>query len=143
MVAQCADNQGLKITPMLNEIVELHKQCFPNKPWSESDFMELKKSGCEIVSSKNGFIVWRTVADEAEIITIGVAPDARRNGIAETMIILMEQELKKQNVVNVFLEVSEVNYPAIKLYEKMGFVVAGKRPKYYDGTDAIIMSKGI
>jgi len=128
---------------MLNEIVDLHKQCFPDKPWSENDFMELKKSGCEIVSSKNGFIVWRTVADEAEIITIGVTPDARRNGIAETMIILMEQELKKQNVVNIFLEVSEVNYPAIKLYEKMGFVVAGKRPKYYDGVDAIIMKKAL
>ena len=128
---------------MLNEIVALHKQCFPDKPWSESDFMELKKSGCEIVASKNGFIVWRTIADEAEIITIGVAPEMRRSGIAESMILLMEQELKKQNVVNIFLEVSEVNCPAKKLYEKLGFNVVGKRPKYYDGTDAIIMSKGI
>jgi len=128
---------------MLNEIVALHGQCFPDHPWSENDFMELKKSGCEIVASKNGFIVWRTVADQAEIITIGVAPDARRSGIAESMILLMEQELKKQSVVNVFLEVSEVNYPAKKLYEKLGFLVVGKRPKYYDGTDAIIMSKEI
>ena len=143
MVAQCADNQGLKITPMLNEIVALHKQCFPDKPWSESDFMELKKSGCEIVASKNGFIVWRTTADEAEIITIGVTPNMRRSGIAESMILLMEQELKKQSVINIFLEVSEVNYPAKKLYEKLGFKAVGKRPKYYDGTDAIIMSKGI
>ena len=128
---------------MLDKIVTLHKQCFPDKPWSESDFMELKKSGCEIVASKNGFIVWRTTADEAEIITIGVAPEMRRSGIAESMILLMEQELKKQNVVNIFLEVSEVNCPAKKLYEKLGFKAVGKRPKYYDGTDAIIMSKGI
>ena len=127
--------------PMLNEIVALHKLCFPDHPWSESDFADLKKSGCEIVSSQNGFIVWRAVGDEAEIITIGVAPDARRNGIAETMLILMEQELKKQRVVNVFLEVSKVNYPAIKLYEKMGFSVTGNRPKYYNGVDAIIMKK--
>ena len=126
---------------MLNEIVALHKLCFPDHPWSESDFTDLKKSGCEIVASKNGFIVWRVTGDEAEIITIGVAPDARRNGIAETMLILMEQELKKQRVVNVFLEVSKVNYPAIKLYEKMGFSVAGNRPKYYNGVDAIIMKK--
>ena len=103
---------------MLNKLADLHKQCFPNKPWSESDFMELKNSGCEIVASENGFIVWRVTTDEAEIITIGVAPEMRRNGIAETMIILMEQELKKQNVINVFLEVSEVNSAAIKLYEK-------------------------
>ena len=128
---------------MLNKLADLHKQCFPNKPWSESDFMELKNSGCEIVASENGFIVWRVTTDEAEIITIGVAPEMRRNGIAETMIILMEQELKKQNVVNVFLEVSEVNSAAIKLYEKMGFSAAGKRPKYYDGVDAIIMKKAL
>lgn len=128
---------------MLNKIVALHKQCFPDKPWSESDFMDLKKSGCEIVASDNGFIVWRVVADQAEIITIGVAPDARRSGIAESMILLMEQELKKQSIVNIFLEVSEVNYPAKKLYEKLGFTVVGKRPKYYDGIDAIIMSKAL
>ena len=105
--------------------------------------MDLKKSGCEIVASDNGFIVWRTVADEAEIISIGVAPDARRSGIAGTLILLMEQELKKSSVVNVFLEVSEVNYPAKKLYEKYGFKPTGKRPKYYDGVDAIIMTKSL
>lgn len=105
--------------------------------------MDLKKSGCEIVASDNGFIVWRTVADEAEIISIGVAPDARRNGIAGALILLMEQELKKQSVHNVFLEVSEVNVPAKKLYEKYGFRPAGIRPKYYDGTDAIIMKKDL
>ena len=126
---------------MLNKLAELHKKCFPDKPWSASDFADLKKSGCEIVASDNGFIVWRTVADEAEIISIGVAPDARRNGIAGAMILLMEQELKKQSIVNVFLEVSEVNTPAKKLYEKYGFIPTGKRPKYYNGIDAIIMSK--
>ena len=126
---------------MLNKLANLHKQCFPDRPWSASDFADLKKSGCEILASDNGFIVWRTVADEAEIITIGVAPNARRNGIAGAMILLMEQELKKQSIVNVFLEVSEVNTPAKNLYKKYGFKPTGKRPKYYDGVDAIIMSK--
>ena len=106
---------------MLNKLAELHKLCFPDRPWSASDFADLKKSGCEIVASDNGFIVWRAVADEAEIISIGVAPDARRNGIAGALILIMEQELKKQSVHNVFLEVSEVNIPAKKLYEKYGF----------------------
>ena len=128
---------------MLNRLVELHKQCFPDRPWSASDFADLKKSGCEIIASENGFIVWRVAAGEAEIISIGVAPEKRRQGIAEAMILLMEQELKKSSAVNVFLEVSEVNYPAKNLYEKCGFKSVGKRPKYYDGTDAIIMKKTI
>ena len=126
---------------MLNKLAELHAQCFPDRPWSASDFADLKRSGCEIIASDNGFIVWRTVANEAEIITIGVVPKSRRNGIAGALILLMEQELKKSRVVNVFLEVSEVNLPAKKLYEKYGFKPAGKRPKYYNGTDAIIMKK--
>ena len=128
---------------MLNKLAELHKLCFPDHPWSASDFADLKKSGCEIVASDNGFIVWRAVADEAEIISIGVAPDARRNGIAGALILIMEQELKKQSVHNVFLEVSEVNIPAKKLYEKYGFKPTGTRPKYYNGIDAIIMRKDI
>ena len=128
---------------MLDKLAELHKQCFPDKPWSASDFADLKKSGCEIIASNNGFIVWRAVADQAEIISIGVAPNARRQGIAETMILLMEQELKKSSVVNVFLEVNEVNVPAKNLYKKMGFLPTGTRPKYYDGIDAVIMQKDI
>ena len=128
---------------MLNKLANLHAKCFPDKPWSAYDFADLKKSGCEIIASENGFIVWRVVADEAEIISIGVAPEKRRSGIAGALILLMEQELKKSRVVNVFLEVSEVNYPAKKLYEKYGFKPAGKRPKYYDGTDAIIMRKDL
>ena len=127
---------------MLDKIAELHKLCFPHKPWSADDFGELKKSGCEIVASQNGFIVWRTVLDESEIITIGVHPDARGTGIAIAMIGLMENEIKKNGASKIFLEVSHTNTPAIKLYEKCGFVQIGKRKNYYsDGTDAILMQK--
>lgn len=129
---------------MLDKIAELHKLCFPHKPWSADDFGELKKSGCEIVASQNGFIVWRTVLDESEIITIGVHPDARGTGIAIAMIGLMENEIKKNGASKIFLEVSHTNTPAIKLYEKCGFVQIGKRKNYYsDGTDAILMQKDI
>lgn len=126
---------------MLDNLVELHKKCFPHKPWTANDFTELKKSGCEIISSQNGFIVWRSVVDEAELISIGVAPDARRCGIAAAMLGLMENELKKSGTKKIFLEVSATNIPAIKLYEQNGYKKMGIRPKYYDGTDAITMTK--
>ncbi len=128
---------------MLNELANLHQKCFPHKPWSADDFADLKKSGCEIIASQNGFIVWRAVADEAELITIGVAPDARRTGIGATMIGIMEGELKKSGVKSVFLEVAENNAPARKLYEQNGYVQIGVRPKYYDGIDAIMMKKDL
>lgn len=126
---------------MLSKIANIHKLCFPNKAWSETDFSDLKKSGCEIVASDNGFIVWRTVGDETEIITIGVAPSARGGGIAMALLGLMEIELNKNNVKKIFLEVSAENAPARALYEKMEYKQIGVRKKYYDGVDAVIMQK--
>lgn len=130
-------------TKMFNKIAELHKLCFPHKPWGANDFAELKKSGCEIVASENAFIVWRTVCDEAEIITVGVHPDARGTGIAIAMLGIMENEIKKTGAKKIFLEVSAENAPAINLYKKCGFIENGRRPKYYDSVDAILMVKEI
>ncbi|MBR6010194.1 MAG: ribosomal protein S18-alanine N-acetyltransferase [Alphaproteobacteria bacterium] len=128
---------------MFTELANLHQKCFPNKPWSADDFRDLKNSGCEIIMSENGFIVYRIVVDEAEIITIGVNPDFRRQGIAAAMIGIIEKTLKNQGVKKIFLEVASNNIPAQKLYENSGFVQVGLRPKYYDGVDAILMSKDI
>ncbi len=128
---------------MLNELEHLHALCFPHKPWSAADFADLKKSGCDIVASQNGFIVYRAITPEAELITIGVHPDARRGGIAATMIELMVRDLAARGVKRVFLEVAENNHPARALYEKHGFTVVGRRPKYYDGIDAILMARDL
>ena len=126
---------------MLNELENLHKACFPHKPWTAQDFADLKKSGCEIIASQNGFAVWRVVAGEAEIITIGVHPDGRKNGIASAMLTLIEDDVKKHEGTKIFLEVAENNTAARALYENSGYKQIGKRPKYYDGIDAILMEK--
>ena len=128
---------------MFNKLANLHKKCFPTKPWSADDFRDLKQSGCEIIMSENGFIVYRIVCDEAEIITIGVNPDFRRSGIASAMIGIIEKNLMYQHVKKIFLEVASNNIPAQKLYENCGFKTVGLRPKYYDGVDAILMAKEI
>lgn len=128
---------------MLDNLANLHKLCFPHKPWRADEFADLKKSGCEIIASQNGFIVYRATLDEAEIITIGVHPDARRTGIGIALIGVMVADLKKQGVKHIFLEVAADNAPARALYEQVGFVQVGVRPKYYDGIDAIMMRKDI
>lgn len=128
---------------MLSELENLHRACFPHKPWTANDFADLKKSGCEVIASQNGFIVWRIVADEAEIITIGVHPDARGTGIAESILTIMENSTNNTGVKKIFLEVAENNIPARRLYEKCGYAKIGTRPKYYEGVDAILMEKKI
>jgi len=121
---------------------EMHAECFPNKPWSAEDFADLQKSGAEIIMSDNGFIVWRMAGDDAEIITIGVRPAARRDGVADALIAMMEKDAATR-AKKIFLEVAANNEAAIKLYEKNGFVRVGARPKYYEGTDGVIMEKKI
>lgn len=128
---------------MLQQLADLHQQCFPYKPWSATEFADLKKSGCDIIASTNGFIVYRVVADEAEIITIGVAPDARRTGIAAAMLAIAEGDASKRGAKKMFLEVAADNAAARALYTTAGYTEIGTRPKYYDGIDAIMMRKDI
>ena len=128
---------------MLNNIANLHKLCFPIKPWTKDDFADLQKSGCEVIASQNGFIVYRQTLDEAEIVTIGVHPDARRTGVASAMLGIVEGILQKNGVKSIFLEVAENNRPARTLYENNGYQQIGIRPKYYDGIDAIMMKKDL
>ncbi len=126
---------------MFEEIAKLHRACFPAKPWTAAEFADLKKSGCDIIISQNGFIVWRQTLDEAEIITIGVAPAARRGGIAAAMLGLVENDVKKRAGKKIFLEVAETNAPARALYKSAGYAEIGRRRGYYDGVDAILMTK--
>lgn len=127
---------------MLNNLAKLHAECFPHKPWTATDFEDLKKSGCDIIASENGFIVWRTVCDECELISIGVAGSARRTGIASAMLAIMENDARKNGAKKIFLDVAENNTAARTLYENNGYTEIGRRSKYYsDGIAAILMEK--
>ena len=131
---------------MYNELEKLYADCFPDKihKWNANDFADLKKSGCDIICSQNSFVVWRRVTDEAEIISIGVAPIARRTGTAYALMQIVEQDVKQNGVKTIFLEVDETNIPAIELYKKCSFTHTGLRPHYYEnGHNAIIMKKEI
>jgi len=128
---------------MYEKLSILHAECFPDRPWSERDFAELAKSGCEIIASENSFIVWRAAADEAEIITLGVRPALRRTGTASALLALMEKEAAKSGAAKIFLEVAADNAAATALYEKNGYAKIGIRPKYYDGVDAVMMGKNL
>ena len=77
-----------------------------------------------------GFLVLRFVADELWIFNIGTDPRRRRQGIGDR---LMERATSTAKAMGVplWLEVRERNAAAVKLYEKHGLVVVGRRPKYY------------
>jgi [ribosomal protein S18]-alanine N-acetyltransferase len=92
-----------------------------------------------------GFIIAQIAADEAEVLTAGVAPEVQKNGIGQQLVSGIARAVARAEVKRLFLEVAADNNAAGALYTKCGFKVTGRRAGYYerkDGTraDAIIMS---
>jgi len=78
-----------------------------------------------------GFILVRHVHDEAEILTLAVAPSSRRQGVGYALLDAALRYLYHQRVLNLFLEVEEKNQAALSLYHRLGFEETGRRPGYY------------
>lgn len=126
----------------LGEAAAIHAASFPapwEQRWDRDALAELLASpgafglmaqpgdGEEAI----GFVLVRVAADEAEIITIGVAPQARRRGAGTALLSAAAAEARERGAVSLFLEVAEDNFPARRLYEELGFVAVGKRRAYY------------
>lgn len=79
--------------------------------------------------------------DDAQIMTIGVAKEYQKQGIASNLLKTMIENAKSIGARRMLLEVRVNNNPALKLYEKFGFTKMGLRKRYYmpEGIDAYTM----
>jgi len=124
----------------------LHALAFA-RPWDRVEFERLLCDrsvvadglflGAEDVPA--GFVLSRVVLDEAEILTVTIAPEARGQGYAGALLKQHFEGLARAGARTVHLEVEEGNVPALALYRRLGFQVTGQRPAYYrrpDGTAA-------
>ncbi len=81
----------------------------------------------------NGFILSRLAADEAEILSVAIAPAWRGRGLARPLLDLHLRRLAGLGARTVFLEVGERNVPAGRLYGRAGFHEVSRRRGYYEG----------
>lgn len=132
-------------------LAAMHAECFDN-PWGAAEFAKLMAMpGAEALIALDGaeplaFLLARQAADEAEILTIGTRPFARRRGLALRLMDELTAGLPEAR--RLFIEVARGNQAARALYERAGFRVAGERPGYYErqGTqreDALVMAKAL
>jgi ribosomal-protein-alanine N-acetyltransferase len=125
----------------------IHGACFPpGEAWDAAVMAaELGMPGVYgFVSETGGMILARAVADEAEILTLAVHPEARRQGLGATLVDAAARHALQAGVVRMYLEVSELNVAARALYARAGFVQIGLRRAYYpDGSDALVLSRGL
>jgi len=124
----------------LDRAAALHRQAFEplgERPWTRRDMAELLASPgvsgllLEVEGRENGFALWRTAADEAELLTIAVQADRRRHGIGRRLVDAVVEQARHGGAQSLYLEVGADNAPARSLYSQAGFVEVGRRPDYY------------
>jgi [ribosomal protein S18]-alanine N-acetyltransferase len=80
----------------------------------------------------SAFALARRAADEAEILSIGVVPEARGRGLGLATLDQLLLQARELAVCAMFLEVAADNAVAIRLYSGAGFAKAGVRKGYYE-----------
>ena len=132
-------------------LATIHRDLF-SPPWSSDDFAGLLKQSSTlglIASNRRepvGLLMGRVVADEAEILTLGVSRPWQRLGIAARLVETFVRRAAERGATQVFLEVAADNFAAQQLYLAEGFREVGRRPGYYQrdsapAADALIMLK--
>jgi ribosomal-protein-alanine N-acetyltransferase len=137
------------------ECAEIHAESFLH-PWSEADFEallvapETRAEGAIDAKSSRliGFVLSKIAVDEAEILSIAVAPRWRKSGVGHAVLASHIADLDASGVKALFLEVDVENHAARTLYELCGFRPVGERKAYYRSADggrasALIMRKDL
>lgn len=132
-------------------LAALGQTCFPDRTahWSAADVgLHAQAPGGHLLADtdiERGYLALRVAADEAEVLDVGVVPEAQRQGLATALLKAAADLARREGAERLFLEVAADNAPALALYQRAGFEQVGTRPGYYrrlDGTraDALILA---
>lgn len=125
-------------------IAALERECFPADAWPEDMIGRMLDNFTLAVENDTvlGYAVLSSVLDEGSIDNVAVAPSQRRRGVAHALIADAVRRGRERALSFITLEVRASNDPAIRLYEKHGFVPVGRRRNYYEKPreDAILMT---
>lgn len=122
------------------ELSALDRLCIGTEGWSANSFREQTEAAGGIVfaaycgNALAGLIAGFTASDTGEILTVSVAPEFRRQGIARMLMQAFLEQVPDE-VENIALEVRSSNAPAIGLYKSFGFEKAGVRKHFYSDPD--------
>lgn len=126
-------------------LAALHAACFTlPRPWTGAEFASLLADPTtRLIAEAQGFALIRVAAGEAELLTLAVAPAARRRGLGRRLVAQALAAAQGAGAEAMFLEVAADNAPARALYAQAGFAEAGRRRAYYAGTDALVLRRAL
>src|SRR4030042_4109036 len=127
-------------TKDLDEVLDMEASSSLN-PWSKNMFIEEMKNPfayCFIIKMKGiskpevmGFICFRNIGDESELLNICVHPQYRQMGIGKKLMQFYIGFCGKRKIKTFYLEVNALNQPAIHLYHLFFYQSLGMRKKFY------------
>lgn len=126
----------------------IHAAVFPERrAWSANEIAGLAEAPGFAVTAATGFALGRAVAGEAELVTLAVAPGARRAGTGRALLAAFEAEAQARGAITAFLEVAADNAAGMALYRSAGWQETGRRKGYYarpqGAVDALTMAKAL
>jgi len=134
-------------------LVSMERKLFSDSPWSMGQFKEefsgIPKTRYFIVALDSdkqivGYAGVMVVASgvDADVLTVAVLPEARRQGIARHFMESLEKWAQMRVSPAMMLEVGVDNTYAIALYESLGYSIINTRKNYYGpGLEAHVMRK--
>jgi len=146
---------GLRIVPMRSEhidrLMRYERELFGPESWTRgsyrSELADTRTRSYVVAEDAAGELLgWagvRVVGDEADIMTVGVIPAARRHGVGARLVAELLDLARGRGATLAYLEVRFDNAAARRLYEREGFDEVGIRRGYYDGgrVDAVVMQR--
>lgn len=93
-----------------------------------------------VMDDLSGYVVTMTAGDIVDLLRIAVRPEARRSGVASTLLDAALEDT--EGASRMLLEVSVHNEEAVPFYVRHQFSVIDVRPHYYrDGSEALVMCR--
>jgi [ribosomal protein S18]-alanine N-acetyltransferase len=137
----------------LEEVVSLETSSSLN-PWSKNIFIkEIENyfSHCFVIKTGElphppviGYICFRNVTDESELLNLCVHPQYRQLGIGKKLMEFYMDFCSRKGIKTFYLEVNSSNGSAIHLYQCFSYQSFGMRKKFYQGKlDALLMMKKV
>ena len=138
-------------TQDLDEVLDMEKVSSLT-PWSRNLFIDEMRqpwAHCYITKGEGapkgqvrGFICFRNIGQESELLNICVHPLHRQIGIGRRLMEFYIDFCRGRGIKTFYLEVNISNHSAIHLYQSFTYLSTGMRKKYYQGkTDALLMVK--
>jgi len=133
----------------VDQMVTLEVTC-SSDPWSRNMFlgeMSSPLSHCFVARGTDpcplvGFICFRNVGEESELLRICIHPQHRQKGIGRRLMEFYIDFCRRRDVKRFYLEVNSLNQPAIRLYRSFSYQSTGVRTRFYERKfDALLMMK--